>query len=403
MKTTTTALALAFAIAAVPAAAQNTRPSSQEKAPELRPSEGAVNAIIELQKAVNANNAATIPAKVAAAKAVAKTKDDKYIIGQLQLKVALATNDNAAMAQAIDTIAGSGYLDSSKVAGLYQNLGSTYYNAKQFDQAAAAFERAVAIDPRNAEPLTLLGEARNAQGRKADAVAAFQRAIQIKTATGQKPGEDLYKRAVGIAYDAKSPIAIELAREWVAAYPSGESWRNAIAIYRNTTHPDVGPTLDLLRLMRAAGALTQPADYNLYATAAAEQGNYGEAKAVIDEGIAAHQIDPASPLFRDIISGLKTKPMAKDADLVVAAKSTSVPATLIGIGDRYYGLGEYAKAVELYRSAMAKGADSNVANLHLGMALARSGDKVGATAALNAVTGPRADVAKYWLIYLAHA
>ena len=41
-----------------------------------------------------------------------------------------------------------------------------------------------------------------------------------------------------------------------------------------------------------------------------------------------------------------------------------------------------------------------VANLHIGMALARAGDKAGATAALNAVTGPRAEIAKFWLAYL---
>jgi hypothetical protein len=34
------------------------------------------------------------------------------------------------------------------------------------------------------------------------------------------------------------------------------------------------------------------------------------------------------------------------------------------------------------------------------MALTRAGDKPGATAALNAVTGARADIAKYWLLYL---
>ena len=45
--------------------------------------------------------------------------------------------------------------------------------------------------------------------------------------------------------------------------------------------------------------------------------------------------------------------------------------------------------------------DAALANLHIGMALARSGDKAGATAALNAVTGPRAEIAKFWLTYLA--
>jgi hypothetical protein len=34
------------------------------------------------------------------------------------------------------------------------------------------------------------------------------------------------------------------------------------------------------------------------------------------------------------------------------------------------------------------------------MALARAGDKAGATAALNAVAGAQANIAKYWLIWL---
>jgi hypothetical protein len=34
------------------------------------------------------------------------------------------------------------------------------------------------------------------------------------------------------------------------------------------------------------------------------------------------------------------------------------------------------------------------------MALARSGDKAGATAAFKSVTGSRADIAKLWLVYV---
>ena len=42
----------------------------------------------------------------------------------------------------------------------------------------------------------------------------------------------------------------------------------------------------------------------------------------------------------------------------------------------------------------------HVANLRLGIALARSGDKAGATAAFNAVGGARAPIAKLWLAWL---
>ena len=382
---------------------QEERPQavSEAKEPQLKPSGGALKAIVDLQTAVNANDYANVPAKVAAARAVAKTKEDRYIIAQLQLKAALAAKDNAGMAAAIDAVASSGYVDNAKSAQLYQSLGATLYNAKQFDQASAALEKALAANPNDSETLIMLGETRNAQGRKAEAVAQLQRAIQVTAAAGQKPREEVYKRALGLAYDGKLPVSGELARQWVTAYPGPESWRNAIAIYRNTTKPDVEGTLDLLRLMQTTGALNDGADYSLFASAAAEQGNYVEAQSVLDAGLAARIVDPTRPDFRDIISGLKAKPKLTDADLAEAVKAAQTGTAMVRVGDRYFGLGQYDKAADLYRKGIAKGGvDANVANLHLGMALARSGDKAGATAAFNAVSGPRADIAKYWLLYL---
>ncbi len=409
MKLTTAAFGLGAVLFATPLAAQmpsrtgqDEKPAPAEtKAADVKPSSGALKALIELQKAVNANDVANIPAKVAAAQAVAKTKEDKYLIAQLQLKAAVNAKDTAAMAAAIDAVAGSGFLDSARSAQLYGSLGSSLYNSKQFAQSAAAFEKASGIDPRNADFQINLGEARFALGQKAEAVQAMQRAIQLQTAAGQKPEEVLYRRAVTIAYAAELPAAAELSRQWVAAYPSQDSWHNSIAIYRNLMKPDVEGTLDLLRLMQASGSLSSAADYNLFATAAAEQSNFNEAQAVIDQGVAAKVVDPTNPMFRDTVVGLKGKPKATVADLETAAKTAVNGMALLRIGDRFYGMGNYARAVELYRQAMGKaGVDANIANLHIGMALARSGDKAGATAALNAVTGPRAEIAKYWLLYV---
>ena len=412
MKLTTTALGLVLALAGTPVAAQYNTPSSAPqsvpandappaKEPQIKPSSGALKAIIELQTAVNASEFAKVPGLVAAAKAVAKTKEDRYIIGQLQVKAALAAKDNAALSDAIETLAGSGYLDQAKVSDLYMGLGSTFYNAKDYTHAVAAFERAASLSPRSPEPLINVAEARVSMGQKAEAVSTFQRAIQASVAAGQKPREDLLKRAVSIAYGASLPAAVDISRQWVTAYPSADSWHNSIAIYRNLNKPDVEDTLVLMRLMQATNALQGAADYSLFATAAADQSNFNEAKAVIDAGIAAHQVDPASPLFKDIVAGLKTKSAASEADLNAALKMSPSPTNQIRIGDRFYGSGNYAKAAEVYRAALAKpGVNSNLANLHLGMALARSGDKAGATAALNAVTGPKAQLAKFWLLYL---
>jgi tetratricopeptide (TPR) repeat protein len=238
-------------------------------------------------------------------------------------------------------------------------------------------------------------------GQKAEAAAALQKVIQASVAAGQKPGEDIYRLAVQSAFDAKLPVATDIARQWLAAYPSADSWRNSIAVYRSLNQTDAEGTLDLLRLMQATGSLKEAGDYALFAQRAFEQNNFNEAQAVIDAGIAAKAIDPASPDFREFITDLKKKQVATAADLATATKSAVNGTALLRIGDRYYAMGDYAKAAELYRMAAGKpGVDAAVANLHLGMALARSGDKAGATAALNAVAGPRADIAKFWLTYV---
>ncbi len=379
-------------------AGQTAAPASDAK--KIKLSGKAQKAILDLQSSVNKADYASVPAKLAAAQAVASTPDDKYAIGQLQLKAALATKDNTAMGSAVDAIANSGFVDGATSSKLYASFGTTLYNNKDYGPAAVAFQKAVTVDPNNVEVYSLLGEAKFAQGQKAEAASDFQRAIQLKLASGQKPDAALMQRAVAVAYEARSPAAVELGRQWIAAYPSAENWRNAIAIYRNLNHPDVEGTLDLLRLMQATGALTTAGDYALFAEASADQMNFNEAQAVIDAGIAAKLVDPASARFRDIVSGLKNKQKATAVDLEAAVKMSPSPINLLRIGDRYYGMGNYAKAAETYRDVLTKpGADKDLANLHLGMALARSGDKAGAAGALKAVAGAQADVAKYWLVY----
>jgi len=181
---------------------------------------------------------------------------------------------------------------------------------------------------------------------------------------------------------------------------SAPSWSDAIAIYSNLHHPDVEGTLDLLRLKQSTGALKSGSEYAQYIRAAADQNNYNEAQAALDAAVAANLIDPKKAEYSDL-AYLKSKPKATAADLAEATKTAQSGMALLRIGDRYASMGDYAKAVELYRMSMGKpGVDSEVANLHIGMALARSGDKAGATAALKAVTGPRADIAKFWLTYL---
>jgi len=286
----------------------------------------------------------------------------------------------------------------------YLNLGKTRYNLKQFPQAIAAFEKVQQLEPGNQEIIPLLAQARSVGGNPADAVATLRQAIAQQSANGAKAPEDLYKRTISVAYKAKLPVTAEISRQWVAAYPTAANWSDAIRIYRNLNNTDEAATLDLFRLTRAAKAMKDDGDYDRYAYLALSKGYPGEAKLVLEEGVAAGVVNVSKSPFKEEMEQAKAKSAGEAASLGTAAtKGLSAPTAKAALanGDLLYGYGEYAKAAEIFRAALKKpGADANLINLHLGMALARSGDKAGATAALNAVTGPRAEVAKYWLTYV---
>jgi tetratricopeptide (TPR) repeat protein len=382
-------------------------PAAEASAGEYKPniSSSARKEIVELQTAVNAKDAANIPAKLAAAQAKAKTKDDRYVIAQLQLKAAVDAQDNAAIMTAIDAVLASDVLPPANTIPLYVNLGKLQYNTKAYDKAGASFERALQIEPNNVEATVMLAEARNAQGRPAEAVTLIQKAIAARVAAGQKPEENWYKRAVKLSFDAKMPSASTIAREWVAAYPSQKNWRDAIRIYQSTSGLDDASLLDSMRLAQAAGALSGENDYFRFANTLVTKGFPGEAKAVLDQGFASKAIDKSRATFSQLYTLASTRSQGDRASLAAsatAAKASADAKKAMVTGEAYYGYGDYAQAADLFRAALGKsGVDKDLANLRLGMSLARSGDKAGATAALKAAGGAQAEVASLWSTWLA--
>ncbi|MBA3577958.1 MAG: hypothetical protein H0W39_10190, partial [Sphingomonas sp.] len=127
----------------------------------------------------------------------------------------------------------------------------------------------------------------------------------------------------------------------------------------------------------------------------------GEAKAILDEGFAANVVKRSDPSFSQLYTLASQRTKGDRESLPAAPGASSTARQIVITGDAHFGYGDYSKAADFYRAALAKpDADKDMINLHLGMALARQGDKAGATAALNAVGGTNSELAKYWLLYL---
>ena len=187
-----------------------------------------------------------------------------------------------------------------------------------------------------------------------------------------------------------------------------EGISNARQLARFADHdlnkPDPDFELDIERLMRANKALKGERDYYEYVEAVYLKFP-GEAKGVIEEGVAAGALKLTAGSNTKMFSDTVNKRIAADkADLVSADKAARGAGTGVSAratADSYLGYGEYAKAADLYRVALQKGGvDASVVNTRLAMALARGGQKDAAKQALAGVTGARAPLAAYIAIWI---
>ena len=410
MRSTLLASAALMLIGATPALAQKpaATAAATPAAPALCPmklSNNARKALLEYQAANDSKDAAKIASATAAATAAVKSNEDKCVFGQLMLKAAAARGDYTAAGTAVDMMVRSGAASPAALGPIASSVGKMRYQAKDYAGASASFDQALAISPNDAEAFVLSGEAKAKLNQTAAGLDQFSKAFAIRKAAGQPIDETWLKRAVALSYESKSPKVYDYSRQWVSAYPATKNWRNSLKIYQALSAQPTSELLDVYRLQRANKALMGEADYVNYAVALLQKGYPGEAKAVLSEGIAAGTIKQSSPSIGPILSTATSKAVGDRAALDGAAKSAAASADgkkAMTIADAYYGYGDYAKAAALYRAALTKsGTDMPVANLRLGMALAMSGDKAGAQTALAAVTGPKAEVAKYWMTYLA--
>ena len=122
---------------------------------KLKISAKAQKAIVELQNAVKAKDTAAIPGKLAAAQKVAQSPDEKFFVAVNQTQTAIDANNLAGIRAGLDAMEASGGADNKILVSQYTNLGIKYYEAKQNDLAAAALEKAVALDGNNPTSIQL--------------------------------------------------------------------------------------------------------------------------------------------------------------------------------------------------------------------------------------------------------
>lgn len=398
------ALAAAFALgtaslAAAPAAAQSGTPSftKEERA-----------ALMAAEAALNARNYPAAQTALTAAQAAARGSDARNYVARLQLRLGRETANLPLQASAIDALIASGTVPQSELGAFYTTRGAIALHASRTrderERAEAILTRGFQMSP-TADTALTLAQLKLERRKDAEAIPLIERSIELAKSSGRAVPESWYRRALTLSTMQKlAPQVLKLNREWIAAYPSEENWRDAILLYRDNANPDSAAALDAYRLQRLAKGLAGERDYLEAAQAFTAAGLPGEAKSVLDEGVARRMVDPGKATFKEAIAAAtRAAATAKGrlGALKTAATAAATGAPALEAGDQHLSFGDYAGAAELFRAAVAKGGvDPAIANTRLGVALALANQRAEAEAAFRAVTGPRAELAALWLVWL---
>jgi len=358
-----------------------------------------------LQEAVQASNWTAAQAALPAAQAAAHGNDAKFLVGKFQWQIGVGVNDTQLQAAGVDAMIASGSAPANVMPTLYSSQFDFAIRAGDSAKAESAATQLDRINPADPDRLPRHAQIRIAAHDPAGALAVYQQAVQAQQAAHQPVPVEWRQHMATIAYNNHLPQTTAMMRDWLAAAPSPTLWHDTLAIYGETLSGDLSTRLDVYRLIRAAGAMRAERDYILLAEAAGEVRAIGEVQAVLQEGLNRNLITTNAAYARERIGSVNARLAADRASLATertAALAGSSGLAALRIGESYYGYGDYVHAAEMFRAALQKGGvDANLANTRLGEALALAGQRTEAEAAFRQVTGPRGEIAQYWLLWLA--
>lgn len=373
-------------------------------APPIEMSDGFRTNLATARDALKAGDVGS--ARTAVAALIPATDFEVYAAAGARFELAAQRRDIQAQRIALTDMFKSSAVPSSQAPRLRYLAALFSFMVGNYDDTLAQLAYARTLGYDNIDATLLAADTYIRKNRPKDARPLVDSALARQRSMGQPISTAWYDRAISMAYAAGDWDALgALYRERLAHYASAPEWRSALV--NMSAAPDVEKQiqLDLYRLQAANGAMASERDYQAYATLAEKAGYSAEAKAIIEAGRAAGKLTPTQPVTSQLLKSISPKATKEIAALPGQAKKASAASkggAALDVADSYFSLAQFPQAAEFYRLALEKGdVDTAHANARLGVALARSGDLVGGSSALAAAGGRWANVAGFWLVWVA--
>ena len=331
--------------------------------------------------------------------------DDRFVAGQLAIQLGGTMKDTVLQEKGIIASLDSGRTSAEQLPAFNFFAGNFAYGAERWAEAAQRFQAAYDLGYRanNIEPL--LAETYFKRNMPAEGLAKWDEIIKNANASSSKAPETWYRLARDRALaSGNMDLYSTWAAKWASAYPSGDSWGDAVAASRRTSQSDSVQNLEVLRFMKATGSLKTSRDYQEFAEEAQRKNLYGEVVAVLEDGQQKGIVSATSPLIAEVLVPARREVSADRASLPAApsgVRGSGSSSVMMNFADVWLGYKDFAKAVAFYEAGLAKpGADMNRGYMGIGTAHAYAGNLAAAKQAFAKVSGTRAPVAAMWQTWI---
>jgi hypothetical protein len=355
------------------------------------------------------NRAKEALAKVREAEAVPnRTPAENLTIDRMRGAAAARAGDPQTAIKSFEAVLASGRLSGAEQGQMTEQIAYQYAQLKDWPRTREWAAKARAMPGTNGAELDKLLAFVNAQSGDFAAVARdAQAAVEAAEKAGRRPDEaDLLRLADALRRTGNTAGQTAVLEKLITHYPKREYWQ--IVLGRVQAKPGFSQRLavDVLRLKRQTKTLDSADEYVEMTQLLLQDGQAAEARAVVDEGFGAGLLGKGEQAERQQrLRALATqRATSAAADLATAEQGQADDKsgdTLVRIGLGYSGLGQHDKAIALIQQGIKKGGlrQPQQAQLHLGIALARAGQKDRAAQALRAVGGTdgAAELARLWL------
>jgi tetratricopeptide (TPR) repeat protein len=330
-----------------------------------------------------------------------RTAYEDYKINELLWYVYLQQGRNADAARLLEQQIASGQMPAGERTQRKKTLAQLYFRAENFPKAIQVSNDYLKSVPGDREVQMMVAQGYYQQKNYKSAISVAER-----LARGGQPSEDLLQLILRSNYELGDKAGTAKALEQLLKhYPSPETWKSLLKTYFNQAKGDE-QKLALYRLSQDVGALEKSADYFDMAEALIVEGFPAEGRRVIEAGVAAKAFSPEEEnrVQRTIDTAQKAidKQTAESAAAAKAVAAGTSGEEMYKAGRLYFNHGDYGKAADALRKALAKGGVSNPddANMLLGIALTRTNRNGDATKAFTQVKDPQlAEIARVWALH----